>query len=134
MQKPSWWSNNLSLGNAITIGMLVFSIGFGWAKVEASAEANENWRREYDRKIEELKTKVAPVEGMTYRMGQQEASMNAINARVDRAVDAITDQLKELRKDVGSVNTSIAVLTRSIDARRQDGDNLGMPGKVQAPR
>lgn len=119
MQKPSW-SPTISLGNWLTIGTIVVAGLGAFFRLQAAIDAMDVWRVEYDKRLEKLEVKVAPVEGITFRMGQQEASMNAINARVDRAVDAITDQLKELRKDVGTVNTSIAVLTRSIENRGQD--------------
>lgn len=133
MQKPSF-STTISLGNWLTIGTIVVAGLAAFFQMQAAIGAMDVWRVEYDKRLEKLEVKVSPIEGITFRMGQQEASMSAINARVDRAVDAITDQLKELRKDVGSVNTSIAVLTRSIDARSQRGDDLGTPSRSNGPR
>ncbi|WP_156771719.1 hypothetical protein [Labrys sp. WJW] len=129
MQKPTWWSNNLSLGNVITIVMLVFGMGVGWQKLEANDLAAETWRKDRDKAIDELRVKVAPIEGLIYRLGQQEANVAQINARVDRAVDSISDQLKELRKDVGQVGTAVAVLTRSIETQGRRDDALPSTGR-----
>ena len=68
-----------------------------------------------DKKFDEIQLSLAALNNMPYRVGILEQQATAINIRIDRFTETITNTMELIRKDVGSLGTKVEVMSNKID-------------------
>lgn len=68
-----------------------------------------------DKKFDDIQTALAPLTNMPYRVGILEQQATAINVRIDRFTEILSNTLELIRKDVNGLSTKIEVLSNKVD-------------------
>jgi uncharacterized protein YlxW (UPF0749 family) len=119
MNKPSWFSNNLTLGNIITLCAMLMAGAVGYGQLANRMENMEVYRVERSRQTDEKFASISRVlEGLpnlSYRVTATEESLKSTNQRVDASLANISARLSEINQALGSLDTKVAVLTQRIE-------------------
>lgn len=76
-----------------------------------------------DKNFSEIQSKLAQVPELTYRVGQTEGAITAMNDRMNRFADSFLGTAESIKKDVNSLVTKFEVMSQKIDTlgeRRAD--------------
>lgn len=68
-----------------------------------------------DKKFDEIQQGLNTLNNMPYRVGILEQQATAINIRIDRFTEVITNTMELIRKDVGALGTKVEVMSNKID-------------------
>lgn len=100
------------VGAAIAIVTYVNSLDNRVAKVEDNGASRAVTA---DKKFDEIQMSLATLNNMPYRVGILEQQATAINLRIDRFTETITNTMELIRKDVGGLGTKIEVLSSKVE-------------------
>lgn len=126
---------DLNMGTVITVVMALAGGAF-WTNtkitsLEERVRQGEDYRvsrtTSTDKSFVELTTAVRSLEAalnkissestnLNYRMGQNEANLNAVNSRVDRTGESMISSVESLKKDLTSLSIKVEVMTQKIDS------------------
>jgi hypothetical protein len=104
---------------------IVAVLGVGWGVasyikgMEARIEKIEEYRvtrsSTTDRKFDDIQQALIPLANMPYRVNVLEQQATAINIRIDRFTELISNTMELIRKDVNTLGTKVEVLSEKID-------------------
>lgn len=100
------------LGTAVAVVTYVNSLDARLAKVEEYRVTRSSVT---DRKFDDIQAALAPLTNMPYRVGILEQQATAVNVRIDRFTEILTNTLELIRKDVNGLSTKIEVLSTKVD-------------------
>ncbi len=69
-----------------------------------------------DKSLDEVQTSITQLTNMPYRVQILEQQQLAVNLRIDRFTETISNTMELLRKDVNALSTRVEVLGTKIDA------------------
>ncbi|KTR04992.1 hypothetical protein NS365_13245 [Aureimonas ureilytica] len=125
MQKPSWFSNNLTLGNVITLITMLCAGIYGYGKLENRVEnVDRNQSRVEmlsNEKFAAITRTVEAIPNLAYRITAQEEALKQTNARLDASLQTLSQRIAEMNQLLGSVDTKIAVLTQRLEMQTPTG-------------
>lgn len=105
----NWLNFNMPTIAAIAaLGVLFWSSAQKVGEMQAKLDAA-------DQKFSDIKTSIDPLENLPYRTGILEQQATAINLRIDRFTEIITNTMELIRKDVNGLGTKVEVLSEKID-------------------
>lgn len=99
-------------GAAVAVVTYVNSLDSRVAKIEENSASRSVV---IDKKFDEIQLSLATLNNMPYRVGILEQQATAINLRIDRFTETITNTMELIRKDVGSLGTKIEVLSSKVE-------------------
>ena len=115
--------NLLAIGGAaVAVVTYVNSLDARLAKVEENSLTRSTIT---DKKFDEIQKSLDPLNNMPYRVGILEQQATAINLRIDRFTETISNTMELIRKDVGNLGTKIEVLSTKVD-------NIAPPKKADS--
>lgn len=107
------------------VAMLVAVLGTGWAvasyiaTLEARVEKIEEYRVTRsaitDGKFADIQATLGTLNNMPYRVNILEQQATAINIRIDRFTEVISNTMELIRKDVATLGTKVEVMSNKID-------------------
>lgn len=119
MNKPSWFSTNLTLGNIVTLVVILSGGVYGYGKLESRVETivKDQARVEVaaNEKFASIARSLENVPNLAYRITAQEEALRATNQRVDASLANISQRLAEINQALGSLDTKVAVLTQRLE-------------------
>lgn len=124
MQRPSWLQANMSVGNIVSITMMLLAVGsFYGLTVHRLGTMTED--------IAALTKSVAELPTLAHRVTATEAQLAASNDRMDRAFSSFSERLDRsaeasassfatITGALASLDTRIAVLTQRVESQLAD--------------
>ena len=96
------------------IGMVTYvnSLDARVAKIEDNSVSRATTA---DKKFDEIQLSLAQLNNMPYRVGILEQQATAINVRIDRFTETITNTMELIRKNVNGLSTKVEVMSSKID-------------------
>ena len=120
MNKPTWFSNNLTLGNVITLCVLIVTGAVGYGQLTNRIENMEAYRvertRTTDEKFATITRSLENLPNLAYRVTANEEALKATNARLDASLQTLSARVAEMNQFLGSIDTKIAVLTQRLES------------------
>lgn len=119
MQRPTWFSNNLTLGNVITLCVLMVGGAVGYGQLTNRIENMEAYRvertKQTDEKFANITRALENLPNLAYRVTAQEEGLKATNQRVDSSLATISSRLAEINQALGALDTKVQVLTQRLE-------------------
>ncbi len=123
MNKPTWFSNNLTLGNVITLCVIMIGGAVGYGQLTNRIENMEAYRvertKQTDEKFSNISRSLENLPNLAYRVTANEEALKATNARLDASLQTLSARVAEMNQLLGSVDTKIAVLTQRLEMEAQ---------------
>lgn len=105
----NWLNFNMpTIAAVVALGALFWSTAQKVGEMQAKIEAA-------DKKFYEIQQEMTPLGNIPYRTNILEQQATAINLRIDRFTEIITNTMELIRKDVNSLGTKVEVLSEKID-------------------
>lgn len=105
------------LGAAIAVVTYVNGLDARLAKVEENSVSRSEVS---DRKFDDIQLALGTLNNTPYRVGILEQQATAINIRIDRFTEVISNTMELIRKDVGALGTKVEVMSNKIDSLSAD--------------
>jgi uncharacterized coiled-coil protein SlyX len=119
MNKPTWFSNNLTLGNVITLCAMLVAGSVGYGQLTNRMDNMEAYRvertKQTDEKFAGIARSLENLPNLAYRVTANEEALKATNARLDASLQTLSQRIAEMNQLLGSVDTKIAVLTQRLE-------------------
>jgi hypothetical protein len=116
----NWLNFNMpTIAAVAALGVLFWnsaqSVGDMRAQLSGLKDSSVSRSTVTDKKFDEIQMSLATLNNMPYRVGILEQQATAINIRIDRFTETITNTMELIRKDVGSLGTKVEVMSSKID-------------------
>lgn len=123
------------------VATIVTVLGTGWAvanyisDLESRVEKIEEYRVTRsaitDAKFLDIQTTLGALNNMPYRVNILEQQNSAVNLRIDRFTEVISNTMELIRKDVGALSTKVEVMSQKLDSLSADKRaELGSPPEL----
>jgi predicted nucleic acid-binding Zn-ribbon protein len=143
---------DINFGTLIPIGMALFAgaiyINTQLTSLEARLNQTESFRAsrtaQTDQNFVQLTAAIqamqnniakqnAETSNLNYRMGQNEAGIEAASKRMDRIADTVLTAVESIKRDLGTLSTEVKLGTQKTDTLSSKIDSLDVP-RTQRPR
>lgn len=119
MNRPTWFTNNLTLGNVVTLVVLLAGGSYAYGRLENRIDNIDTYRVERSRVTDEkfagLTKSLENLPQLAFRITANEEGLKATNARLDASLQTLSARIAEMNQLLGSVDTKIAVLTQRLE-------------------
>jgi len=123
MNKPTWLSSNINLGNIITLGAMLVAGSVGYGQLTNRIENMETYRaertRQTDEKFAAITRSLEGLPNLSYRVTANEEALKSTNARLDASLQTLSSRVAEMNQLLGSMDTKLAVLTQRLEMASQ---------------
>lgn len=112
-----WIANNV--GVLVTLGVLLTGGIYGYSRLENQVQNLETARvervRVVDARLAEIEAAASRIGNVEYRVTASEEAIRQTNQRFDTTLATISARLAEINQQLGSLSTSVAVLTQRVE-------------------
>lgn len=112
-----WIANNV--GVLVTLGVLLTGGIYGYSRLENQVQNLETARVErvrlVDARLAEIEAAASRIGNVEYRVTASEDAIRQTNQRFDTTLATISARLAEINQQLGSLSTSVAVLTQRVE-------------------
>ncbi|WP_156419995.1 hypothetical protein [Aureimonas sp. N4] len=121
MQKPSWFSTNLTLGNVLVLVTMTVGGAVIYGRLENTIETQAITIASLKADFAKMDDKLDDLPRLNFRVTAQEEALKATNQRVDVSLSNISQRLAEINQALGGLDTKVAVLTQRIELQTSTG-------------
>jgi len=119
MNRPTWFTNNLTLGNVVTLVVLLAGGSYAYGRLENRIDNIDTYRveraRVTDEKFAGIARSLENLPQLAFRVTANEEALKSTNQRLDASLQTLSARIAEMNQLLGSIDTKVQVLTQRFE-------------------